>query len=530
MKWLWQGRHPENPAHKGNLTQTNSLAEKRKKRWLRWPRLTVDLNQPKHRWVIFLLFAGANILLLIFLFSGYKAFQFTESADFCGKVCHVMDPQFSRYVSSPHANVECAKCHIGPGASFFVKSKIDGLRQVFAVLTNTVSRPIKSPVHNLRPARETCETCHTPSSFKDNIVKTIIHYNNDQVNTRTQTTLVLKMGGLQAGTGISQGIHWHTTSQVEYIAADDQRQVILWVGVKQQDGTVKEYFARDMLAMAQTSFVETAHAEGKVRQMDCIDCHNRTAHYIPNPSEAVDNAIRDGLISTSIPYIRQKAIEVLTPAYGNTLEADAAIDGLAEFFNHTPVAVGSTDVSNSPQKTYTSQDLQNALEELKKIYSSTNFPDMNLTWQTNPDNEKHTPTLGCFRCHDDKHVLVDSSGNQVETISAKCNLCHTVPIVGIGSELLVEAPVIVGSVPPSHKDFSWTIEHRNVTGADKQDCFSCHGQSFCNNGACHNLSHPKNMLFTHADEYKKRGGQVCYNCHQNVLCSRCHPGGIIQNP
>jgi nitrate/TMAO reductase-like tetraheme cytochrome c subunit len=529
MNWSRRGT-PKKTDQEEAQTHRAPLPIVKKKRWLRWPKIEIDFSQPKHRLMVLTLFAGSVVILLALLFSGYKAYEYTESAEFCGTVCHVMDPQFTRYESSEHSNVDCAKCHIGPGADFFVKSKIDGLRQVFAVLTNTVSRPIKSPVHNLRPARETCETCHTPSSFKDNIVKNIVHYDNDKANTRVQSTLILKMGGLQASTGVSQGIHWHINSEVYYIAADEQRQVILWVGVKQQDGTLKEFFARDMLSMAQTSFVEKARAEGKVRQMDCIDCHNRTAHYIPNPSEAVDSAIKNGLIKTSIPYIRKKAIEVLTPTYPSQAEAYTAIDGLADFFKNPIAEAGISDLSNQFVSIPDPEDVQAALTEIKKVYSSIYFPSMNLTWQTNPDNEKHTSSMGCFRCHDDKHVSVDTAGNMVNTIGVECNMCHTVPIIGRGKDLLVEAPVIVGSVPASHAAFSWTIEHRDVTGAAKQECFNCHGQAFCNNGACHNLSHPVNMQFTHPEEYKKRGGQVCYNCHQNILCSRCHPGGIIQNP
>jgi hypothetical protein len=125
---------------------------------------------------------------------------------------------------------------------------------------------------------------------------------------------------------------------------------------------------------------------------------------------------------------------------------------------------------------------------------------------------------------------VDPAGNEVEVISVKCNLCHTVPIVGRGDDLLFEAPVIVGAIPASHSDFRWTIEHRSVTEDEKQDCYTCHGQGFCSNAACHNLSHPPDMLFTHADIYRETGNQVCYTCHQDVLCSRCHPGGIVANP
>jgi len=105
-----------------------------------------------------------------------------------------------------------------------------------------------------------------------------------------------------------------------------------------------------------------------------------------------------------------------------------------------------------------------------------------------------------------------------------------VPIVGRENETIVEVPVIVGDPPASHADFRWTIEHRSVTDADKQGCYNCHGQSFCNNAVCHNLSHPEDMAFTHPQEFQAKGGQVCYTCHQDVTCTRCHPAGIINNP
>ena len=146
------------------------------------------------------------------------------------------------------------------------------------------------------------------------------------------------------------------------------------------------------------------------------------------------------------------------------------------------------------------------------------------------DNETHNPFLGCFRCHDGKHVQVDAEGQEHEVISVKCNLCHTVPIVGRGSDVLYEAPVIVGDVPASHSDFRYTIEHRSTTEAEKQECYQCHGHGFCENEACHNLQHPPDMLYTHAEEYRRTGDQVCYTCHQEILCSRCHPGGAVAGP
>lgn len=487
----------------------------------RLPKITLDLANPRHLRnllisLVVLLFATTG-----FLIGGYQTYEYTESAEFCGTVCHPMFSQFTRYQASDHANVACVHCHIGPGATFFVKSKLDGIRQVYAVLAHSYQRPIKSPVKDLRPARETCETCHTPTSYRDNLVKTITHYEDDEANSPTVSTFILKMGGWKESIGVSQGIHWHITNPVYYIPADEKRQVMLWVGVEQLDGSFKEYYSRDLLNMPRTSFVEEARAQGKLRLLDCIDCHNRTAHLIPTPEQMIDDSISDGLISRQLPYIRAKAVEILKTPFSSQGEALVAIDQLADFYR-----------SNYPQIFETeSGDLLSAISILKRIYTNTNFPDMNLNWETNPNNETHTPFLGCFRCHDDKHVNVDNQGNEVDVISARCNLCHTVPIVGRESDLIVEAPVIVGNVPASHEDFRWTIEHRNVTDAEKQDCFICHGQGFCNNGACHNLSHPEDMLFKHAEIFRSLGNeQVCFTCHQDITCTKCHPGGVVKNP
>jgi nitrate/TMAO reductase-like tetraheme cytochrome c subunit len=488
---------------------------------LRWPVFTVDLTKPSHRLRMTLFLFGGVIVLITLLIGGIQGYGFTESPQFCGTLCHSMEPNYVRWQASPHANVPCAECHVGPGFSAFVNSKIEGTRQLVDTIMDTYSRPIKSPVTNLRPARETCETCHNPASFKDNIIKIIQSYEDDEHNTPVTTTLILKLGGLNPATGNSMGIHWHTQSQVYYIPLDDQRQSIAWIGVKQADGSLKQYFSRDLLSMGPTAgavFVDKAQQAGQVRLMDCIDCHNRAAHYIPYPEEAVDQAIANNLIPRDLPYIRSKAVDLMNASYPNENDAFKAIDALTGYYQNMPSPAG-----------FTSNDIDQAITELKKIYSATNFPDMNLNWKTNPDNQQHTPTLGCFRCHDGKHVYMDAQGNQ-ETISSECNLCHTVPIVARGSETLVATPVLVGNPPDSHKDFRWTIDHRFTTPAEAQTCYNCHGQAFCNNSVCHNLSHPPDMLTSHPTQIQNEGSQVCYICHQNIFCSRCHPEGILNNP
>jgi hypothetical protein len=62
----------------------------------------------------------ANVIIgLLFFYAGVR---YMDGVTFCGKTCHtVMNPEYTAYLTSPHARVECVQCHIGPGPSWFVK-------------------------------------------------------------------------------------------------------------------------------------------------------------------------------------------------------------------------------------------------------------------------------------------------------------------------------------------------------------------------------------------------------------------------
>ena len=178
----------------------------------------------------------------------YKAYEFTESGSFCGQLCHtVMSPEYTAYQLSPHARVACAECHVGAGATWFVKSKLSGSRQVFAAVFNTFPRPIPTPVHNLRPAQETCEQCHWPKKFYGGQLKVFTHYANDEKNTMRQVRMMIKTGGGDPATGAPEGIHWHMNigNKIDYVAADEKRQVIPYIHVEDLQGRVTEYYAKD---------------------------------------------------------------------------------------------------------------------------------------------------------------------------------------------------------------------------------------------------------------------------------------------
>ena len=91
-----------------------------------------------------------------------------------------MGPQNVTYHNSPHARVPCVECHIGPGTGFWVRSKIDGVRQVVATATDSFERPIPTPVVSLRPAQETCEECHWPAQFFGQKLITHNYYQTDE--------------------------------------------------------------------------------------------------------------------------------------------------------------------------------------------------------------------------------------------------------------------------------------------------------------------------------------------------------------
>ena len=130
----------------------------------RFPR--IDLNDTRHRNAFIIFTITTIIVLFLSTLGSFQAFHITESVEFCGTLCHqVMEPEYTAYQNSPHANVACVECHVGSGASWYVKSKLSGLHQVYAVLTKTFPRPIVTPLHDLRPARETCEKCHWPQKF-----------------------------------------------------------------------------------------------------------------------------------------------------------------------------------------------------------------------------------------------------------------------------------------------------------------------------------------------------------------------------
>ena len=322
----------------------------------------------------------------------YRAITYMESVSFCGRTCHqVMQPEYAAYQNSPHSRVECVACHIGPGASWFVQSKLSGLGQVIAVTLNTYPRPIPTPVRNLRPARETCEVCHWPQKFGADRLRIV-----DEVRRRREEHRLAKLfcscasARAASGPGIHSA-HLDPGVTISYNPADESRQNIPRVEYRNAvTGRSVVYTASD----AKPDSLKNL----PVRVMDCMDCHNRPSHTFQLPERAVDAEMAAGSIPAALPFIKKTAVGLLRKEYTSQEEAARAIPaGIGKFYQS-----GYADVWSGRRS-----EVERAGKAVLAIYNRNVFPQMRIKWGSYPNNIGHMDFPGCFRCHDGAHAAPD---------------------------------------------------------------------------------------------------------------------------
>jgi hypothetical protein len=370
----------------------------------------VEVSERRRRRHLVVGLACTFFFLMLSSIGSYRAFQETESPAFCGALCHtVMQPEYVTYKNSPHARVRCTECHIGPGASWFVRSKLSGLYQVYATVTDIYPRPIPVPVQNLRPARETCEECHWPEQFFGWVELRRQFFLPDKQNTPWGIRLMVHVGGANVTKGPVGGIHWHmiVSNRMEYIATDEMRQDIPWVRVTNlETGASTVYQSKNKpLTPQQQKTLPT-------RVLDCIDCHNRPTHIFDSPYRALDVSLWLSRIDPSIPDIKAKAAAVLVEAAGTASQAQG-IELIAQNLSKE-----YSDFQDQPK-------IRQAISDTQRIFRDNFFPEMKTDWKVRPDNIGHYIWPGCFRCHDGSHV--DEKGR---AISNDCNSCHIITAQG----------------------------------------------------------------------------------------------------
>jgi hypothetical protein len=409
----------------------------------------IDLNQPRQQGAALLFTVGGLLVLFFSVFGSYSAYEATESVAFCGTLCHtVMQPEYTSYTNSPHARVRCVDCHVGPGANWYVKSKITGAYQIYAVLFDKFPRPIPSPIASLRPAQQTCEQCHWPRQFYGAQETGHVYFLPDEQNSRWQINLLIKIGGGNPAAGRTEGIHWHMNiaDHVEYIATDEKRQQIPWVRITDRStGEVREYISTENPLTERQ--IETLPR----RTMDCMDCHNRPTHIFRSPRFAVNLALASGTIDSSLPFVRKEGVELLAAKYDSRDAALAGIsEGLTTFYQkqYPEIAKGRGAV------------VAQAIRELQRIYTQNFFPDMKANWSEYPDNLGHLEFQGCFRCHDGQHKNAEGA-----IVRNDCTTCHVITSQGPAGQLAY-------SDRPGGLDFQ---HPEDIAGAWREmSCDTCH--------------------------------------------------------
>lgn len=382
-----------------------------------WP--IIDLNDPKHKTAFTIFSVGTAIFLLASSVGSYEAFHFSESVQFCGTLCHsVMSPEYTAYKNSPHARVACVECHVGSGADWYVRSKLSGLYQVYAVTLGTVPRPIETPISNLRPARETCEECHWPQKFYSRKLVQTRHYLSDDNNSEWDISLLMKIGAPISALGLQEGIHWHINPNVkiEYKSLDKKRETIPWVKYTNLK-TGKVIIYKD----PSSNLTDEKLSSLETRVVDCMDCHNRPSHNYQPPAIFINNAITIGAIPKELPRIKFAAMEILGKEFITQAQAEQEIRNYIYSFYKD----NYPEIFNNKKKLVEKATVGIISEAAKNI-----FPEMKVRWNVYPNNIGHLEFMGCFRCHNDKHKSDDG-----KLIKKDCNLCHEINAQGFTNKM-----------------------------------------------------------------------------------------------
>jgi len=371
----------------------------------------LDFSDQTQRRRLVLFSCGALVFVMLSAFGSYQTYHYSESTQFCGQVCHAaMNPEFTTYQRGAHARVDCVECHVGSGAQWFIKAKLNGTHQLIAYTFDNYKRPIATPIKNLRPAQDICEKCHWPEKFHGNIELNSQHFLSDKKNTSYSARMLMHVNQSQPGSPFG-GIHWHVggAERVEYYAADEKRQDIPWMRVTNLKDRTTRVFRIE-------SFKGEPPAD-QIRVMDCMDCHNRPAHMFPTANDAIEKAMTAGTLSTRLPNIKRTAVQAMT---------QKEIAGSAD----APQKIADFLHAKYPEAELATE-LPAAIGEVQQIFARTIFPERKADWRVYPNNIGHKDWPGCFRCHDDKHKT--PLGQTVR--SSDCTSCHTIISQGKGSEL-----------------------------------------------------------------------------------------------
>ena len=259
----------------------------------KFPRL--DFNNPSQRSTFAFFLSFVVIFMVVSAVGSYRAYEFTDSTQFCGKLCHVvMHPEYTAHQASPHARVGCVDCHVGHRSRMVCSLQDERHPPGFQGRARNLPTPDRQArlrifVLHRKPASNVTG----PRKFWGAQLKVINHFGYDEKSTPRQLRLLIKTGGGDPNEGQASGIHWHMN-----IANDHQlrlrsktsghplREDSGWQGKRHR-------VLRPNADPAQIAKMTT-------KKMDCVDCHNRPTHIYMPPDRSVDQSLAARRIDPSL--------------------------------------------------------------------------------------------------------------------------------------------------------------------------------------------------------------------------------------
>ena len=399
-------------------------------------------------WFVPLVIAGGTFALFGAGAGTVGVISASESNTFCTQACHmVMGPEATVYADTAHSRIACVECHVGAGPEGFLSAKLGGLRQLYALASGTVSRPIPTPIHAANINRELCEGCHVPERDIGYVARTHSYFASDDATEPQRMVMMVKVGRGPNHLLPGEGVHYHMqiAEKVEFIARDAQRQEIAWVRVTDAEGKSREY------TLQSNPLSDEERESLPMRAMECIDCHSRPAHRFAPATVSVNRALEGGRLPRDLPSVKEMAVRALDGGYAST---PAALEGIEQ-------AVREYYQEEDPDVLEEQPDaVSKSIATLRAIYQSTIFPEMKADWRAHPDNTGHLDSPGCFRCHNDDMQSADG-----ESITTDCSTCHTV---------LAQNESSIGSVEDFDAGEPFVHPEDGSTFDEFTQCSDCH--------------------------------------------------------
>lgn len=357
------------------------------------------------------IFGAATAALVVFLsLSGAQAARFMDSSRFCGRACHsVMEPEAVAHENSPHSFVDCVDCHVGEGARGMVVSKMRGAWQVISLVTNSYERPIPAPVATLPSSEDTCSKCHDTRDEPPRRMRIYHTYGDGEESEKLVSAVVMKVGSSRRGAARGAHAHGSEDLKIRYYTLGRERERIVWTEARGPEG--KRVWAmegeeppviRQVRRTSKGRPIYIIEGEGEMREMDCVDCHNRVGHEFLRAGDLADELLDKGVVDPSLPYAKLvilKALEKAAQGPKETARRRVAGEVLAAWPTLPEADRIAATVSAEAEKYL--------------------YPRMNIGWGAYESLNRHERDEGCFRCHNQR--MKNEKG---ENLAQSCGYCH----------------------------------------------------------------------------------------------------------